>query len=568
MPTNTGGGTTTSLDNTPQAKDDFFIASEDQVYIFNVMANDLGGNAKVMWSIDNTSDDGSGDLVAKDVVGMPEYSELGARIWITADGKIAYDTNALDSLPDGVTVVDQFTYAIRMSNGTLSWATVNITLTGVNDRPVAVAAANAVNEDASVTGNVTATDADTGETATLTYALVNPAPTGLTFNPNGTYAFDASSYDSLVAGEELVLTIAFTATDVHGSASLPANLVIKITGTNDVPVATAAVNAVNEDATISGNVTASDADAGETATLTYAITGAAPTGLTFNANGTYSFDASSYDYLTAGQPLVITVPFTATDVHGATSAPANLVITVTGTNDVPVANAAVNSVNEDASISGNVTASDADAGETATLTYALVGAAPTGLTFNANGSYTFDASSYDYLAAGEPLVLTIPFTASDATSTSAPANLVITVTGTNDVPVANAAANSVLEDASVSGNVTASDADAGATATLTYALVNPAPVGLSFNADGSYSFDASSYDYLTAGEPLVLTIPFAASDATSTSASANLVITITGTNDVPVANAAVNSVLEDANISGNVTASDADAGETATLTYA
>ena len=67
------------------------------------------------------------------MAGISEYSELGARIWITSDGKIAYDTNALDSLPAGVTVVDQFTYAIRMSNGTLSWATVNVTLTGVND---------------------------------------------------------------------------------------------------------------------------------------------------------------------------------------------------------------------------------------------------------------------------------------------------------------------------------------------------------------------------------------------------------------------------------------------------
>ncbi|WP_199805554.1 VCBS domain-containing protein, partial [Bradyrhizobium lablabi] len=67
----------------------------------------------------------------------------------------------------------------------------------------------------------------------------------------------------------------------------------------------------------------------------------------------------SYDGLNAGEPLVLTVAFTATDENGATSAPANLVITITGTNDIPVASAAVAAVAEDASISGNVSATDA-----------------------------------------------------------------------------------------------------------------------------------------------------------------------------------------------------------------
>ena len=216
-----------------------------------------------------------------------------------------------------------------------------ITITGTNDVPVAQAAVAAVAEDAIVNGNVTATDADAGETATLSFALVNAAPAGLTFNPNGSYSFDASSYDSLNVGEQLVLTIPFTATDENGATSASADLVITITGTNDVPVAQAAVAAVAEDAIVNGNVTATDADAGETATLSFALVNAAPAGLTFNPNGSYSFDASSYDSLNVGEQLVLTIPFTATDENGATSAPANLVITITGTNDVPVAQAAV-----------------------------------------------------------------------------------------------------------------------------------------------------------------------------------------------------------------------------------
>ncbi|TIW71635.1 MAG: hypothetical protein E5V58_18520, partial [Mesorhizobium sp.] len=49
------GGTTTSFSNTPQAKDDTFLYSEDAggVLILNVLANDLGGAAKTLYSIDD-----------------------------------------------------------------------------------------------------------------------------------------------------------------------------------------------------------------------------------------------------------------------------------------------------------------------------------------------------------------------------------------------------------------------------------------------------------------------------------------------------------------------------------
>ncbi len=55
MPTNTGGGTTTSLNNTPQAQSDTYTETENfyGVTYFNVMSNDLAGNAKVLWSVDN-----------------------------------------------------------------------------------------------------------------------------------------------------------------------------------------------------------------------------------------------------------------------------------------------------------------------------------------------------------------------------------------------------------------------------------------------------------------------------------------------------------------------------------
>ena len=189
MSTNTNGGTLSSLDNTPQAKDDFYSMLEDQWRVLDVMANDLGGNAKTLWSIDTTSDDGVQDLVAKDVVGVVDNSEMGAAISLTADGKILYDTRgsaAIAALADGQTAVDQFTYAIRLSNGTLSWATVNVTITGSNDRPdisvsggdKAAVALNETNAALSSCGTLTVSDPDTTDTVNIGVTSVAASGTG------------------------------------------------------------------------------------------------------------------------------------------------------------------------------------------------------------------------------------------------------------------------------------------------------------------------------------------------------------------------------------------------------
>lgn len=188
MPTNTSGGTTTSFFNTPQATDNCYTADEDCVYYFDVMSDDLGGSAKVLWSIDDnnlcgtttTSADGTTttttnvdsviDLTVKDATGCVEKSALGARISIV-DGKVKYDARALDWLADGQTATDYFTYAIRLSNGTLSWATVAITLTGSNDAPtiVSATAAGDVTEKAEPAEGGTLSD-----TGTITFADCRP----------------------------------------------------------------------------------------------------------------------------------------------------------------------------------------------------------------------------------------------------------------------------------------------------------------------------------------------------------------------------------------------------------
>src|SRR5205085_2369460 len=115
--------------------------------------------------------------------------------------------------------------------------------------------------------------------------------------------------------------------------------------------------------------------------LTYSLN-APVAGLTLNPNGSYSFDASNaaYQHLAQGATADVVANYTVTDEHGATST-ASLTITLTGTNDAPVAVADTKSGSEDTTITGTVATNDSDVDDGSSLTYSL-NAPVAGLTLN------------------------------------------------------------------------------------------------------------------------------------------------------------------------------------------
>ncbi len=113
----------------------------DHTFILDVMLNDRGGKAKSLWSIDDGISTGGSDLLTRDTADVVESSALGAHISITRDGKVAYTyTPELRAkfvpLSADESLTDTFTYAIRLSNGVLGWATATVEIAGVNDPPV------------------------------------------------------------------------------------------------------------------------------------------------------------------------------------------------------------------------------------------------------------------------------------------------------------------------------------------------------------------------------------------------------------------------------------------------
>jgi len=607
------GTNSTSLTNTPQAGDDTYTSAttgltEDSLFIsyLAVMANDLGGAAKTLYSLDDgTNSTGAlspADLLTLDIVRTEALTTdcraQGARIWITADGKVGYDAGTLSAdfqdqlqhLSPGQFLTDTFTYAIRLGNGTLSWATATVQIAGVNDAPVITSSGGGatatlgVDENSTAVTTVTASDADDG--ATQTYSIVGgadaarftiDATTGaLSFiaAPNSEAPTDSDSdnvYDVTVRVSDGVSfddqAIAATVNDVNEFA---------VTTPSDT---NAAANAIDENSAVGtvAGVTAHAGDADATNnTITYSLTD--------NAGGKFAIDATTGVVTVAGAidrevdaSLDITVRATSQD--GST---ADQVFTI-AVNDVDEfdvtipadTDAATNAVDENAAVGTLVGvaahASDADA-TTNVVSYSL--------TDNAGGRFTIDAATGVVTVAGAidrevDASLDITVRAVSADGSHADQLFTIAVNDVDEFDVTtpadtNAATDAVNENSAI-GTVVgvtahASDADATTNA-VTYSLTS--------NPGGLFAIDATTGVVTTATaidrESLggSVTIEVTATSADASTAAQSFTVAINDVNEfaatTPVdSNAASNAVSENVAIGTlvGITASAGDADAT------
>jgi VCBS repeat-containing protein len=177
---------------------------------------------------------------------------------------------------------------------------------------------------------------------------------------------------------------------------------------------------------------------------------------------TFSAADDNFDFLAAGETLVITYNVTAADNHGLSlSQPVTIV--VTGSNDAPVLAADASgphTTTQDVNASGTLTFTDVDLNDHHTVSTSLVsmdasgGATPpSGIgtilagalsttTADSTGSgsgliaFTFDAAgALDFLAAGQKLTITYNVTVTDNNGLSSTQPVTITIIGINHAPV-------------------------------------------------------------------------------------------------------------------------------------
>jgi hypothetical protein len=166
------------------------------------------------------------------------------------------------------------------------------------------------------------------------------------------------------------VTIPFIVIDDSGAPSAPADLVITIAPVNDAPVATPTTANGNEDSPVTGiNLAGTDIDG---AVVSVTVTTLPPTsqGVLYLADGVTPVVAGAVLTPSEASTLVfkpapnfngtVTIPFTVTDNLGATSSPANVVITVNPVNDPPVATPTSAVGSAEASIPIPLTGTDID----------------------------------------------------------------------------------------------------------------------------------------------------------------------------------------------------------------
>ena len=589
----------TGSNDGPQAVADAASVSEDGTTIAtgNVLTNDRDVDV--------------GDILAVTTPGNLHgvYGELS----LGANGSYSYALNNsaanVQSLRGGQKVTDSFAYT--NSDGLAVSSTVlAVTITGANDAPIAFADSATVKEDVivTVTGNVLSNDKDLDVGDTLHVAPVSVGTFqgiygSLTLAANGSYGYAlnnaADNVQSLGRNAVVTDTFAYTAQD-DGNNPLQATsaLTVTISGTNDGPVAIADVAIVKEDGvtSVTGNLLTNDKDVDAGDILTVAAPGTLHGvygDLTLAANGAYSYalnnSALNVQSLRGGQQVIDSFAYTATD--GLATSASTLAVTVTGTNDAPVALADAATAKEDVTVvvTGNLLTNDKDidVGDTLHVASASVGTfhgVYGDLTVGANGAYTYalNSGAANVQALGRNAVVsdTFAYTAQDNGDIPLQASsaLTVTITGTNDGPQAAADVASVKEDAvtTFAGNVLFNDKDVDAGDVL--AVVAPGILhgvygDLNLSANGGYTYalnnSAANVQSLRGGQQVTDSFAYSATDGLATSAS-TLAVTVTGTNDAPVAFADTASVKEDVTpvATGNVQGNDRDVDQGTVLSVA
>jgi len=440
-----------------------------------------------------------------------------------ASGFVTYQVRVLDSVFNGQTFTNN---AIILSSeddaNFLDNRAIVITTVRANRPPVATNDAYTINEDTVLevsAPGILANDTDPEPGTTLSAVLETTTANGvLALNSNGSFTYTPSLNFN---GTD---TFTYRASD-GSNFSAVATVTIVVNPTNDPPVAVNDAFSVLEDQMLLVNapgILLNDSDVDGDALSAVLVTGVTNGTLSLNADGSFTYMPNPDYYGPDG--------FTYRANDGALdSGVATVAITVMPDVDEPVAVNDAYTTIEDAtlviSVPG-VLANDSDADGDALMAVLVNTVAHGTLALNANGSFSY-TPSLNYTG-----VDTFTYRASDGGLSSPIATVTITVTPTNDAPVAVNDTHTIDEDTALTiaaPGVLGNDGDVDGDALTAVLVAQPTNGVLSLNADGSFAYRPNTnYHGLDA-------FTYRASDGRLESGIAVVTITVNPINDPPVA---------------------------------
>jgi hypothetical protein len=555
-----------SVNDTPVAVNDTFSIPEDQTSSINVLAND--------------TDDDLQTNPATEFIKVKTVTDNDPNATITA---------AADGL--SVTVVPNanyngplsFTYTIEDSQGAVSnTATVNLTVTQVNDAPTVGADSATTDEDTSVDILVLDNDGDIDMQSGLNANPENESISvvitgvGLTAPSHGTITTD---------GTKITYTpsLNYNGTDTFdyycsdGDTQTKGTVNVTITQVNDNPVAVANTVTTNEDtATAEVDVLANDTDVDTSSTTnqdvlhlrsTFSITAAT---VTDEAHGSVAIINNKLKFTPAPNWFgTEVVNYTMSDGNGGTAS-STLTVTVNSVNDLPVFDTAPEnlSLTEDGDdgvttvVVSDIETAGADLVVTATNSTnpTLIATSDVTITAGADGTRTITVNP----KLNQNGSATITLNVKDGNNANTTITFMVAVAAVNDAPVALDKTLNISEDAAlqtVTKASLASDVDVATNAdTITLMITTPASHGTAaIDADGNVTYvpgkDFNGTD----------TFVYTATDGSNATVTGTFTFNIAQVNDAPETLDDTATTNEDTAVDISVLANDSDVDMDETL---
>jgi gliding motility-associated-like protein len=528
--------TVTAVNDAPTATTDTYTLNEDNVLFgSSVLANDF---------------DQDGNSLS--VTGVSITPPLHGNLVLNANGTFIYtpflNYNGTDSFV--YEVCDNAVPSLCAS------ALVNLTITPLNDAPIAVADVATTSEDTPLSGSSVLTndsDADGNPFTINTTPAVLPLHGTVTINSDGTYLYTPNANYS--GSDSFTYQVCDNGTPVLCATAIVS---ISVSAVNDSPNAINDLAVTNEDTPLNGTtVLSNDTDPDGNPLIVTINPVVAPSNgiLILNSNGTYSYtpnlnyngtDSFTYQVCDNGSPSLCSTAIVS--------------ITINAVNDAPQPVSDVFNVAEDAILNGSSLLSndtDPEANLLVITTVPVSNPFHGTVTINANGTFVYtpvanyngsDSFVYQTCDAGIPVAC-------------ATGVVNITVTPINDAPIAQDDNASTLENITLNGTgllTNDSDPDNNPISISTTPLVAPLHGNLVLNSNGTYTytpnngysgFDSFTYRVCDNGLPAlcddaVVTIgigavnhaPLALNDAFSTNENNAVNATVAANDSDPDAN--------------------------------
>ena len=466
------------------------------------------------------------------------YSVLTA----PSSGTFAMQTNGSYTFTPAVNFFGNVTvqYSACDAAGLCVNATLTISITNVNDSPIANNDTFTVIEDGVLGGNVSLNDSDP-DGGTLVYSLLGNTLNGaISMNSNG--VFNYTPFANFHGIEQVTYQVC----DAQGLCD-QGNIFITVVPVNDAPVAVNDVLGILVNTTGSGNVATNDIDVDHPALIYSVATGPLNGTIEMNQNGAYTYTPNEFY---SGEEIIIYSVCDGLNVCDQ----GTLIISIINNNLAPVASDDDYDTLEDSPFTENVGNNDSDQ-NAQILSYSLVSWPSNGdLDFASNGSFTYSPSLNFYGNDSFTYQVCDPFGECDQ------ATVTISIMEVNDNPIIQNDAFTLNEDQTLQANAAANDLEPDGSLLLYSVVFEPIHGELTMFNDGFFTY--VPFDDYNGTDSFV----YRACDPCGVCVQGTVTLTITPVNDAPLALGESASVYNNELLEGNVSLNDIDV-EGDQLTY-